>query len=261
MGNTCSICWQPTDDETDTICATCARQLSHDLKWLRDNAPTLEGHRLNRANHSGGRTGSPTRTASSTEPIRDGVFDLLYMRDRFGNPGIRITLTGYAACLNIPYGPNTPIADIAARILSAHTTASTATPVYAREIHALTAKARRMLEPDRPAVIIGPCPLDSCGTVLTAAEDATLVKCPACGNSWDPAFVRAARARRLLASEKTGTQPQIGRMLSAMGVDINRSTLRSWIHRGQLEPHGSIDGKPAYRLADVYRLALDKETR
>ena len=52
------------------------------------------------------------------------------------------------------------------------------------------------------------------------------------------------------------TRGELLDIIKACGMRVNRSTLRSWIHRGQLPQQGEdAYSNPLYRFSDFYRLA------
>ena len=79
---------------------------------------------------------------------------------------------------------------------------------------------------------------------------------PKCGFSMPVALIRAERVKRLLQSEAVRTRDELLDIIKACGMRVNRSTLRSWIHRGQLPQQGEdAYSNPLYRFSDFYRLA------
>ena len=67
---------------------------------------------------------------------------------------------------------------------------------------------------------------------------------------------QAERVKRLLQSEAVRTRGELLDIIKACGMRVNRSTLRSWIHRGQLPQQGEdAYSNPLYRFSDFYRLA------
>ena len=129
--------------------------------------------------------------------------------------------------------------------------------MYAELVHSLTRKLRRFLaDDDGETVLYGSCPANGCLGQLSCYADAETAKCPKCGFSMPVALIRAERVKRLLQSEAVRTRGELLDIIKACGMRVNRSTLRSWIHRGQLPQQGEdAYSNPLYRFSDFYRLA------
>ena len=206
------------------LCDKHASQLTGDLRWLDRSLPDLCEYRINRA----------------------------------GYPGLQGTLYEWMRSLKINLPESTPLSNMVRRIanhpkLMEHSS----TPVYAELVHSLTRKLRRFLtDDDGETVLYGPCPADKCLGQLSCYADAETAKCPKCGFSMPVALIRAERVKRLLQSEAVRTRGELLDIIKACGMRVNRSTLRSWIHRGQLPQQGEdAYSNPLYRFSDFYRLA------
>lgn len=244
-------------------------QLESDLKWMIQNLPMLEEYKINKINKNRDNSNGGGGGYTASAPLREAIYSLLYQRDDEGNSGIRITLTAFCQCLGISFMSRTPCGELAYRILHAEDDYgvnvcyySSATPVYAHDIRRLTRKARYMLEDgDRPRIILGKCPNSECDMQLSAPEGAEQVECRKCHNVWTVATIRNMRKARLMQSDITGTQAEIRNLLTSNGYIVNKNTMKSWVHRGQLAQVGENQySKPIYRLADAYRLILETES-
>lgn len=265
----CKNCCNDRNDE-DQLCENCMNQLKSDLEWMTQNLPMLEEYKINKINKNRDNSNGGGGGYTASAPLREAIYSLLYQHDDEGNSGIRITLTGFCQCLGTQFMSRTPCGELAYRIL--HTVDddgrwaykhSTATPPYAHDIRRLVKKARYMLEDgDRPRIILGACPNVECGMQLSAPEGVEQVKCRKCHNVWTVATLKNMRKARLMQSDITGTQAEIRNLLVSCGYIVNKNTMKSWVHRGQLTQVGENQlSKPVYRLADAYRLVLETEDK
>lgn len=238
------------------LCAWHERQLSNDLQWLERNLPDLTEYRINRA--YGHKNGGGGNAGTAPAPVRETLHDLLYADDDHGYPGLQGTLYEWVRSLKLNLRESAPLADMVYRIanhpkLDEHPS----TPVYAEPVHGLVRKLRRFLtDDDGETVLYGSCPANGCLGQLSGYVDAETAKCPKCGFSMPVALIRAERVKRLLQSEAVRTRGELLDIIKACGMRVNRSTLRSWIHRGQLPQQGEdAYSNPLYRFSDFYRLA------
>src|SRR6185437_4927623 len=124
------------------------------------------------------------------------------------------------------------------------------------EVTAAVRQAVRVI--DRPAqrVYAGPC---DCGTDLLTKPGRTLVSCPACGATYGIAERIEWMLSRL--DDHRGTASYAAAILPGIGVNVTAAMIRSWHHRGRLEPRFGVEGvaQPRYRLGDIITLALARE--
>lgn len=238
------------------LCDKHASQLTADLQWLERSLPDLCEYRINRA--YGHKNGGGGQSGTAPAPLREALHDLLYADDDHGYPGLQGTLYEWMRSLKINLPESTPLSDMVRRIADhPKLVEHSSTPVYAELVHSLTRKLRRFLtDDDGETVLYGPCPADKCLGQLSCYADAETAKCPKCGFSMPVALIRAERVKRLLQSEAVRTRGELLDIIKACGMRVNRSTLRSWIHRGQLPQQGEdAYSNPLYRFSDFYRLA------
>lgn len=253
---TCGICHNPN---TPTTCPDCQVQTRQDLTWLMHNLPDLEHYRLNRVHgrHSGG--GGGTRSEAPA-PLRETIFDLLY-GDRQLN--VKDTLNTWAICLGEPPAPVGMLAAIAHTIRdAANLWASSASPVYATDLHTLTKRLQAIIaNMDETRIRLGTCLNPDCRQPVYGPTDADMARCDQCGNTWTASLLRRATDRQLRDCDTEGTPGELATILDAFGVDISPNTIRSWAYRGKLEQTADKDGQPThrYRLSDVYTLHADKQ--
>lgn len=239
------------------LCEQHAGQTRSDLTWVTVNADDLTGYRLNRA--YGHRTDGPHgNSGSAPAPLREQLAVLLYESDDHDVPGLEPTLLGWARSLKLNLTARYGLATIARRIESCYRLwQSTATPVYAEDLHAIVRQLTRFTDNDDDVIQYGQCPAPGCTRALSAPSTAVEVKCPSCGNTWTVSGLKAQRHHRLIASGWMATQKDLITALKALGVEIKPATMRSWVHRSQLEQAGEdAFSNPIYRLHDAYRLAV-----
>lgn len=249
---TCGICHNPN---TPTTCPDCQTQTHQDLTWLIHNLPDLEHYRINRAHgthHNGGGGGARSEAPA---PLRETIFDLLY-GDRQLN--LKDTLNTWAICLNEPPAPTGLLAAIAHTIRDhPRLWASSASPVYATDLHTLTKRLQAITaNMDETRIRLGTCLNPDCQQPVYGPVDADMARCDQCGNTWTASLLRRATDQQLRDCDTEGTPGELTTILDAFGIDINPSTIRSWASRGKLTQTTDRNGQPThrYKLADVYTL-------
>lgn len=250
-------CWRNRQDD-NPMCQRHVMQLHADLTWLTSNITDLADYRINRAYGAhGDGPRSPTRTAPT--PIREQIHELLYETGDDGLPGVQPILSEWARTLAVRLPDDTPLRDLATIIrMSPRLDTSPATPVYAHTVHRLV---RRLIDvTDRlndNLIVYGNCPAPDCPGTLTAAHGAREAVCPVCHSRWLVAHLLSMFRDRVAMMPDVCTARDIPPRLARYGLKVNKSTLRSWIHRGQLPQAGENSlSQPVYRLADAIRLAL-----
>jgi hypothetical protein len=125
------------------------------------------------------------------------------------------------------------------------------------EVCAAVTIARTHLHRDHdPTLLAGNCP--TCGHTVYARHGAATARChtPDCDGVVDVAAWRL-RARQSLPT-RTLPMAQLLRALAVLGHDVPEGTVKSWIHRGHLQPTGTRDGRHVYRVADAIALTTRK---
>lgn len=128
--------------------------------------------------------------------------------------------------------------------------------MYVAQFHRLKPLTLGIIDPPEPVTPIGQCL--QCGLTITAGANATIVTCPVCGREQTASAVRLDLLERSIRSGKAFTAGECARLLRGAGYSVSGSTIRSWKHRGLLQPDGR-DGRnqPVYRLRDVVALLRD----
>ena len=128
--------------------------------------------------------------------------------------------------------------------------------MYVAQFHRLKPLTLGIIDPPEPVTPIGQCL--QCGLTITAGANATIVTCPVCGREQTASAVRLDLLERSIRSGKAFTAGEGARLLRGAGYSVSGSTIRSWKHRGLLQPDGR-DGRnqPVYRLRDVAALLRD----
>lgn len=128
--------------------------------------------------------------------------------------------------------------------------------MYVGQFQRLKPKTLAIIDPPDRATPIGQCL--TCGLTITASANATIVTCPTCGREQTASAVRLDLLERSIRSGKCFTAGECARLLRGAGYSVSGSTIRSWKHRGLLQPDGR-DGRnqPVYRLRDVAALLRD----
>ncbi|NMM98116.1 hypothetical protein [Bifidobacterium olomucense] len=237
------------------LCAFHEKQLTTDFQWLRSSLPDLEAYRLNRA--YGHKTGGGGNSGTAPAPLRESLSDLLYANDDLGYPGLQGTFYEWARTLKLNLPPTAKPMDLVERISQhPHLTEHAATPVYAQLTHMLVNRLKRFMADDGDAILLGPCEAIGCDGTMTTTNGDKTARCSKCGMRMPVAIIRAQLVQAVLSSEAAYTQAGLLAKAGEIGVKVNKSTLRSWIHRGQLPQAGeNEESQPVYRFADLYRLA------
>lgn len=128
--------------------------------------------------------------------------------------------------------------------------------MYVAQFHRFKPLTLGIIDPPEPMTPIGQCL--QCGLTITAGANATIVTCPTCGKEQTASAVRLDLLERSIRSGKSFTAGECARLLRGAGYSVSGSTIRSWKHRGLLQPDGR-DGRnqPVYRLRDVAALLRD----
>ena len=108
---------------------------------------------------------------------------------------------------------------------------------------------------------IGRCLNPLCGVELSAEVGAVSVDCPVCGNTYRVVDVRLGFLRECIESGRAFTAGECAELLRECGFQCSVNTIYSWRKRGRLQPAGENEkGRPLYRLSDVHRQVLRRDS-
>lgn len=249
----CQICDTPLDDGY-TLCPACeldfALLLDQYVPWTHALEASLDA-----TLHPGGH--QPTRiiTPTAPTPLRLDVLDHLDLLASIAQ-GLWRRLTG----VNILKWQRDLCPDIIGCLTDAamHPRLAQLPDVgmYVSQFQRLKPKTLAIIDPPEPVTPIGQCL--QCGVTISASQTASIVTCPTCGREQTSSAVRLDLLERSIRSGKSFTAGECARLLRGAGYSVSGSTIRSWKHRGLLQPDGR-DGRnqPVYRLRDVAALLRD----
>lgn len=249
----CQICDTPIDDGY-TLCPACeldfALLLDQYVPWTHALEASLDA-----TLHPGGH--QPTRiiTPTAPTPLRLDVLDHLDLLASIAQ-GLWRRLTG----VNILKWQRDLCPDIIGCLTDAamHPRLAQLPDVgmYVSQFQRLKPKTLAIIDPPEPVTPIGQCL--QCGVTISASQTASIVTCPTCGREQTSSAVRLDLLERSIRSGKSFTAGECARLLRGAGYSVSGSTIRSWKHRGLLQPDGR-DGRnqPVYRLRDVAALLRD----
>lgn len=249
----CQICDTPIDDGY-ALCPACeldfALLLDQYVPWTHALEDSLDA-----TLHPGGH--QPTRiiTPTAPTPLRLDVLDHLDLLASIAQ-GLWCRLTG----VNILKWQRDLCPDIIGCLTDAAMHPNLAKildiGMYVSQFQRLKPKTLAIIDPPEPVTPIGQCL--QCGLTITASTNATIVTCPTCGREQTSSAVRLDLLERSIRSGKSFTAGECARLLRGAGYSVSGSTIRSWKHRGLLQPDGR-DGRnqPVYRLRDVAALLRD----
>lgn len=250
---TCQVCDQPVETGY-TLCPACelsfALLLDQYVPWVHALEASLDA-----TLHPGGH--QPTRiiTPVAPTPLRLDVLDHLDLLASIAQ-GLWRRLTG----VNILKWQRDLCPDVIGCLTDAamHPRLAQLPDVgmYVSQFQRLKPKTLAIIDPPEPVTPIGQCL--QCGVTISASQTASIVTCPTCGREQTSSAVRLDLLERSIRSGKSFTAGECARLLRGAGYSVSGSTIRSWKHRGLLQPDGR-DGRnqPVYRLRDVAALLRD----
>lgn len=273
---TCAACSRPVGDQA-RLCSSCTHRLARDLGDLAALAEELETTRRRLSRTGGAATGVLSRSHDKPLPwdqnaaeVADalrattvGWVRVLLEQGRSGR-GVTDTITSMAAFL---------LANLEA--LRHHDAADE----VADEFADCTARAWQAIDRATPWTYAGPCREEvpehvvpakadegedeehgpsCCVAELHAREGARTVICRACQARHD-AYERRQWLLRI-AENQLVPAADLPAILSTSDRRLSLNTVKSWIHRKRLLPHGSSD--PAlYRVGDAVDLIYPSSRR
>ncbi|WP_353334518.1 hypothetical protein [Bifidobacterium psychraerophilum] len=242
----CQICGAETSG--GRVCGNCTRRFADSLRSMSTMLPDLRIIAAKKASvtakqHSGGnRSVAPI-------PLNMDAFQLVNDIIRFAD------LLGRA--LTLRYNSGMPAESI---LRAASQRAGTLLQRRdSANILAITNRYRHKLlmqiTPPEDRRLIGSCPNCQHDLWCTDTEIAGQWIVCKCGETLK---VRDIQEQHLLTcalaqNKKTqGTAAAVSRLLKANGIDVKRWTISQWKGRGLLKPVGMSDGKPIFRVWDVW---------
>lgn len=246
MNRQCAKCHTNPLPTTTNLCTTCTKQLTTNLRSLAHNLPAL---RLIAAKKATITTRNHTRTNHDTAPVPINVnaWNLLQDIETYA-----YTLAKAAGTRPTPHDTTEHILTQTTRHITTLTQRPDA-PAIATIAEDATHRTTRILTPPEPRTMIGHCP--TCTTELWCDEtDLTSgwTVCPTCNTTLRTHDIQQTRILRLATANTTGTAPELAKLLRTCGIHINATTIRQWKRRGKITPIALADGKPVYRLWDVW---------
>jgi hypothetical protein len=112
------------------------------------------------------------------------------------------------------------------------------------------------LTPPEDRRMVGLCP--QCGRNLWLTDDEIKGRWVGC-KCGQPVNVRQVQEQHLLTcaladnDHAQGTAAAVSKLLKANGINIRRQTIAQWKSRGVIQPVGQQDGKPVFRVWDVWK--------
>ena len=248
MPHPCANCTAAIADERpDTVCDACRRRWESDLRSLIHDLPALRLVAERKAHAAPPQPGPHGRRTSAPAPLDWGAYRLL--RD----------VDGYAATLaraaGLPHAAATAESSLRGVVPRSRT-------LMAREDagrivrlgHEAARRVRRRLTPPDDRILIGMCL--RCDGQLWCTEDDIAggwTVCPGCGSTQRISDVRQARILRLAGYGAQGTAAALSRLFKSCGLRVDRKTISQWSRRGVISPVGDADGRPVFRLWDVWK--------
>lgn len=244
----------------NTLCDKCDAVMRG---WLRDYPSRIHALRefLDSTAHYGGHQPGRTNLASAPTPVRLSVIDHLQEIDDLA---VALWRRLYAppAMPWVTYGVHPPLVDMLR--VCAGSPRLRRMPDIADFYHEWESMVRKTLDiidvpPSKHG--IGRCPNPLCGVELSEPIDAVEVTCPVCGNTYRVVDVRLGFLRECIESGRAFTAGECVELLRECGFQCNANTIRSWRKRGRLQPAGENEkGRPLYRLSDVHRQVLRRDS-
>lgn len=171
-----------------------------------------------------------------------------------------------------PTPPATDCATLAARWLlrhGKHLAKMDAFPIILDAVFVAHRDAWRACDRPRDRAFAGPCDgtgsinvqpdIEPCGFDLLADPEHVTVMCRTCGYEYDIGLRRQWMLDDLRV--QLGSSRWVSRVVTALGVKVSDSTIRSWAHRGKLQPREwaadqlTSQVRPQYLVADILALA------
>lgn len=242
----CQVCGSETSGAR--VCDKCTEQFAESLRSMSNQLPDLRIIAAKKASVTARQQDAGSRSTAPI-PLNMDAFQLLNDIIRFAD------LLGRA--LTLRYNSSMPAESIlkaaaqrASKLLQRRDSAS---------ILAITGRYRHklvmQLTPPEDRRLIGSCPQCSRDLWCTDTEIASQWIVCKCGETLKVRDIQEQHLLRcaLAQNKKTqGTAAAVARLLKANGIDVKRWTISQWKGRGLLKPVGMSDGKPVFRVWDVW---------
>lgn len=242
----CHVCESPSTPGY-ALCACCTSQLRAAVMYCYEARSPLADIATRKANATPREAGPHARAAFAPLPLDDRAFAALRA----------IEDAALASAHALGAHPSTPGAALlyvrAEGVRLAHMSGEEGDASYWLELWtAARRRAAAVLDPPTErAVIGGVC--EACGGALVSDGGSHALTCRRCGRSSTPTRVRVRAAEAMTAPQGKATPAEASRIFARAGVRLPSATVRSWIHRGKLEP--DADGR--VELSAVYVLLTD----
>ena len=132
-------------------------------------------------------------------------------------------------------------------------------PQFKRGLDRLISRAYKIIDREPERQHLGACPTPDCGEPMTPVRGELEHHCKTCGETTVIAEYQGDRLGK--AWGVVARPPQLVPVLASLGVRISPQKLKDWARRGGLDVAAEIDGYPAYRVSDVYDVAMRVEAR
>lgn len=244
----CRQCGSTTPDID--YCHNCTTAFQNSLRSLRLGLPTL---RLIAAKRASVVARSTIHGNRSTAPIPLNMTAFQLQED------ITVFAQRLSRALTLRYGHSMPAEALlkaceqrVPAILHRHDSPSiiTISRHLAHNLH-------QQLNPPEDRRLIGTCPHCARQLWLTDTEIHAQWTVCNCGTTLKVHDIQEQHLLRVALADNPnaqGTAAAISRLLHVNGIDVKRWTISQWKKRGLLNAVGFQDGKPVYRVWDVWRL-------
>lgn len=242
----CHVCESPSAPGY-ALCACCTSRLKAAVLYCYEARSPLADVTARKASATPREAAPHARAAFAPLPLDDRAFAALRT----------IEDTAFASALALGARPSTPTAALlyvrGEYIRLAHMSGEDGDASYWLGLWtAARRQAAAVLDPPTErAVIGGVC--EACGGALVSDGGSHALTCRRCGRRSTPTRVRAHAAEAMTAPQGKATPAEASRIFARAGVRLPSATVRSWIHRGKLEP--DADGR--VELPAVYALVAD----
>lgn len=243
----CALCGAETVGTL--VCGKCTVELSHMLHHLAVRLPDLRQIAAKKASVMVRESSHGSRTVAPV-PVNVGAWQLQQSIVEYA------VQLGKALGLHIVRVHAESLLEVAAKRSQRLMSRNDAVQIY-KLAETAVHRLDRQLEPPAERVLIGQC--DHCGNDIWSSEDdlaAGWQPC-SCGHTVNIHQIQEQQMFRLALSNAQGTAADLSKLLKGCGLDTNRKTINQWHKRGLIHPIGGENGKPVFRLWDVW-LALNR---